>query len=206
MNLLDRIYRVLERVSLWAVWAGGFALLLAAIMIVIEIVGRKIGGASLLGTTIPSFRVPGSDEYSGYIFAGATVWAYAYCLIHRSHIRIDALYNLFPQRVRAVLDVVGLALLGIYVVYLTERAWVVFIGTLEKGSKAATPQQTPLWLPQGVWVTGMTFFAIVTLFVLLYATVCLFSGRIGQVQALAGTMSVAEEVDEETRGVQEMKR
>jgi TRAP-type C4-dicarboxylate transport system permease small subunit len=150
--------------------------------------------------------VPGSDEYSGYIFAGATVWAYAYCLIHRSHIRIDALYNLFPQRVRAVLDVVGLALLGIYVVYLTERAWVVFIGTLEKGSKAATPQQTPLWLPQGVWVTGMTFFAIVTLFVLLYATVCLFSGRIGQVQALAGTMSVAEEVDEETRGVQEMKR
>ena len=206
MNLLDRIYRVLERVSLWAVWAGGFALLLAAIMIVIEIVGRKIGGASLLGTTIQSFRVPGSDEYSGYVFAGATVWAYAYCLIHRSHIRIDALYNLFPQRVRAVLDVVGLALLGIYVVYLTERAWVVFIGTLEKGSKAATPQQTPLWLPQGVWVTGMTFFAIVTLFVLLYATVCLFSGRIGQVQALAGTMSVAEEVDEETRGVQEMKR
>ncbi|MEM1164364.1 MAG: TRAP transporter small permease subunit, partial [Pseudomonadota bacterium] len=70
----------MERVSLWAVWLGGLSLLIAALIIVIEVVGRKLGGG---------FRVPGSDEYSGYIFAGATVWAYAYCLIHRSHIRID---------------------------------------------------------------------------------------------------------------------
>ena len=206
MELLERTYKGLERVSLWAVWLGGFSLLLAAIMIVIEIVGRKIGGTEFLGVTLPSFRVPGSDEYSGYVFAGATTWAYAYCLIHRSHIRIDALYNLFPPRVRAVLDVVGLALLGIYILYLTERAWVVFAGTLEKGSKAATPQQTPLWLPQSVWVTGLTFFAIVTVFVFLYSLLCLLTGRTTQVQRLAGTMSVQEEVEEETRGVQEMKK
>jgi TRAP-type mannitol/chloroaromatic compound transport system permease small subunit len=205
LELLDRIYRVLERVSLWAVWAGGFALLLAAIMIVIEIVGRKIGGTDVLGVTLPSFRVPGSDEYSGYVFAGATTWAYAYCLIHRSHIRIDALYNLFPAPIRAVLDVIGLALLGVYVTYLTERAWVVFIGTLEKGSRAATPQQTPLWLPQAVWVTGLTFFTIVTIFVCFYALVCLVTGRTAQVQRLAGTMSVDEEVAADTKGVREMK-
>ena len=113
MAILDQIHRALERISLWAVWLGGLSLLLAAFMIVIEVVGRKIGGNEVLGLTLPSFRVPGSDEYSAYVFAGATVWAYAYCLIHRSHIRIDALYNLFPQRVRAVLDIVGLALLGL---------------------------------------------------------------------------------------------
>lgn len=206
MDLFDRIYKTLERVSLWAVWAGGFALLLAAFMIVIEIVGRKIGGTEFLGVVLPSFRVPGSDEYSGYVFAGATTWAYGYCLIHRSHIRIDALYNLFSRRVRAILDVVGLLLLGVYVTYLTERAWVVFISTLEKGSRAATPQQTPLWLPQGVWVTGLTFFAFVTLFLCVYTIACLFSGRTAQVQKLAGTMSVQEEVGEETRGVQEMDK
>lgn len=175
-------------------------------MIVIEVVGRKIGGTTVLGLTIPAFRVPGSDEYSGYVFAGATVWAYAYCLIHRSHIRIDALYNLFPQRVRAVLDVIGLALLGVYVLYLTERAWIVFIGTLEKGSKAATPQQTPLWLPQGIWVSGLTFFAIVTLFLFLYTTLYLIRGRSDRVQQLAGTMSVDEEVAEETRGMSEIDK
>ena len=180
--------------------------MLAAFMIVIEIVGRKIGGFELLGFTFPAFRVPGSDEYSGYVFAGATAWAYAYCLIHRSHIRIDALYNLFPQKVRAVLDVIGLTLLSVYILYLTERSVQVYIGTLEKGSRAATPQQTPLWLPQGVWVTGLIFFAIVTVFVTLYAAICLFTGRGAQVTQLAGTMSVQEEVDEETRGVQEMKK
>ena len=35
MELLARIYKVLERLSLWAVWLGGLSLLLAAIMIVI---------------------------------------------------------------------------------------------------------------------------------------------------------------------------
>ena len=206
MDLLDRIYNGMQRVSLWAVWLGGFSLLIAAFVIVIEVIGRKIGGNEILGLTIPSFRVPGSDEYSGYIFAGATVWAYAYCLVHRSHIRIDALYNVFPQRVRAVLDVIGLAFLAIYITYLTERAWTVLLGTLEKGSKAATPQQTPLWLPQTVWVTGLTFFAIVTLFLLLYTLLCLFTGRTTQVQQLAGTMSVQEEVESETKGVKEMDR
>ena len=196
----------MERISLWAVWLGGLSLLIAAFIIVIEVIGRKIGGSEFLGMTLPAFRVPGSDEYSGYIFAGATVWAYAYCLVHRSHIRIDALYNVFPQRVRAVLDVIGLVFLGIFILYLTERAWVVLLKTLEKGSKAATPQQTPLWLPQTVWVGGLTFFCIVTVFLLIYTTLCLFTGRTAQVQQLAGTMSVQEEVESETKGVKELNR
>ena len=206
MELLARIYTWMERISLWAVWLGGFSLLVAAFVIVIEVIGRKIGGTEFLGMVMPKFRVPGSDEYSGYIFGGATVWAYAYCLIHRSHIRIDALYNIFPQRVRAVLDVIGLALLGFYILYLTERAWQVFIGTLEKGSRAATPQQTPLWLPQAVWVTGLTFFCIVTVFLFIYTLLCLFTGRTAQVQKLAGTMSVDEEVEADTKGVKELDR
>ncbi|MEO1491599.1 MAG: TRAP transporter small permease [Pseudomonadota bacterium] len=179
---------------------------MSAVIIVVEVVGRKIGGTTVLGMTLPTFRVPGSDEYSGYIFAGATVWAYAYCLIHRSHIRIDAIYNVMPQRVRAVLDVIGLAFLTLYITYLTERAWVVLLGTLEKGSRAATPQQTPLWLPQTIWVGGLTFFAIVTVFLLVYTALCLVTGRTAQVQQLAGTMSVQEEVASETKGVKEMDR
>ncbi|MEM1300511.1 MAG: TRAP transporter small permease [Pseudomonadota bacterium] len=206
MIFLERIHRVLDRISLWAVWAGGFALMLAAFMIVIEVVGRKIGGTEFLGIAMPSFRVPGSDEYSAYIFAGATTWAYAYALIHRGHIRIDALYNLMPARVRAVLDVIALALLGWYMYFITERSWDLYLKTLKKGSKAATPQQTPLWLPQGVWVTGLTFFTIVTIFLFIYTLVCLIRGNTAKVQALAGTMSVAEEVEEETRGMKEIDR
>ena len=206
MIIFDRIYRMLDRISLWAVWLGGFSLLIAAFMIVIEVIGRKIGGTEFLGIAMPSFRVPGSDEYSAYVFAGATTWAYAYCLIHRGHIRIDALYNLFPARLRAILDVIGLALLGLYMFILTERCWDLYMKTLAKGSKAATPQQTPLWLPQGVWVAGLIFFTVVTIFLFIYSAIHLFRGQISDVQKIAGTMSVDEEVEEETRGMQEIDR
>ena len=119
MDILDSIHRLLSRLSLWAVWAGGLAMLFSALIVFAEVIGRKIGGNEILpGLVLPEFRVPGSDEYTGYIFAGATTWAYAYCLIHRSHIRIDALYNLFPQKVRAILDVIGLALLAFCAVLL----------------------------------------------------------------------------------------
>lgn len=207
MNILDSTYAVLSRLSLWAVWAGGISLLLAALIIAIEVVGRKIGGTTILGLIdFPQFRVPGSDEYSGYIFAGATTWAYAYCLIHRSHIRIDALYNVLGPRLRAILDVVGLILLGIYITYFSIRAWNVFIESWVRNSVSVTPQVTPIWIPQIFWVTGLTFFTIVTLFLAVYTTVCLFTGRTDTVRQVAGTMSVQEEVEEETKGVKELDK
>ncbi|MEM6624885.1 MAG: TRAP transporter small permease [Pseudomonadota bacterium] len=207
MNIFDRIYAFLGGISLWAVWAAGTALLLSAFMIGVEIVGRKLGGTEIFGLfTMPQFRIPGSDEYSGYVFAGGTVWAYAYCLIHRSHIRIDALYNVLPAGVRAFLDVFGLVLLGIYITYFTNKAWGVFLESWDRNSVSVTPQLTPLWIPQIFWVTGLTFFTIVTLFLIVYTSVALLTGRIGQVQQLAGTMSVQEEVAEETKGVKELDR
>ncbi len=206
-GIFDRSYNALTTISLWAVWAGGIALLVAAFIIAIEVVGRKIGGTSILGlVNFPQFRVPGSDEYSGYVFAGATTWAYAYCLIHRSHIRIDALYNVLSPRIRAVLDVVGLALLGVYIVYLTIKAWGVFLTSWVDGSVSVTPQLTPVWIPQIFWVAGLTFFTIVTLFLIVYTTVCLFTGRSETVRQVAGTMSVEEEVEEETKGVKELDK
>ena len=207
MKIFERLYAAMGSVSLWAVWAGGFALLLCAFLIAIEVVGRKVGGTEILGLfTMPQFRIPGSDEYSGYVFAGATVWAYSYCLIHRSHIRIDALYNVLSTRLRAILDVVGLCLLGFYIAYLTFRAWGVFLESWDRNSVSVTPQLTPLWIPQVFWVTGLTFFTIVTLLLILYTAIALFTGRIATVQTVAGTMSVQEEMAEETRGIKELDK
>lgn len=208
--LFPIVYRVLRRVSLWAVWIGGLALLLSAFMITVEVVGRKIGGNSfdILGLviTLPAFRVPGSDEYSGYVFAGATTWAYSYCLLHRSHIRIDALYNQLPRLVRAMLDVVGLAALLFFMGYFTLQALGVVQETWINDSVSNTTQRTPLLLPQIAWLTGLVFFVITLSFLFAYALITLILGDTARVQAMAGTMSVEEEMTEETRGIQEMKR
>ena len=142
--------------------------------------------------TFPQFRIPGSDEYSGYVFAGATTWAYAYCLIHRSHIRIDALYNVLSTRCARSWMSSGMALLGFYITYFTIKAWGVFLESWEKNSVSVTPQLTPLWIPQIFWVTGLTFFTIVTLFLIAYTATALFRGQTATVQQVAGTMSVQE--------------
>ena len=81
------VHRALHRISLWAVWVGGFMLMLTAIMVTADVLSRKIFNVTMSG----------ADEISGYVFGAATTWAYGYCLLHRSHIRIDALSRVMPQ-------------------------------------------------------------------------------------------------------------
>lgn len=190
------IQKGLERISLWAVWIGGGALLLSAIMVTVDVLCRKFLGVTMSG----------SDEITGYVFAGATTWAYAFCLLHRSNIRIDALYNLLPQGVRAVLDIVGLLLLFLYMSYLTAKAVEVFSTSWTNNSVSVTTLLTPIWIPQFVWLTGLVFFNITLIFLIVRAALTLVLVGPAAVQGLTGTLSVQEEIAEETQGIKELER
>lgn len=194
MKAFVTVHGVLERLSLWAVWVGGAALLLAAIMVTLDVLSRKYLNVTMSG----------SDEITGYVFAGSTTWAYAYCLLHRSNIRIDALYNILPLPVRAVLDIVGLLLLQLYMGYLTNKAVDVFADSWANDSVSVTTLLTPLWIPQLVWLTGLVFFNITLVFLIVYAILSFFVGGAPAVQRLTGTLSVQEEIAEGTAGVKEM--
>lgn len=196
MHVLEAIHGGLEKMSRFAVWVGGAALLLAAIMVTVDVLCRKFLGVTMSG----------SDEISGYVFAGGTTWAYSYCAIHRSNIRIDALYNFLPRPVRAVLDVVGLVLLFVYMWLLTVAGWQVFITSWEKDSVAISTLATPLWIPQMFWITGLTMFMITLGFLIVYSGIALVTGQIDTVQKVAGTLSVQEEIEEETHGIDELRR
>ncbi len=151
-----------------------------------------------------NITMSGSDEITGYVFAGATTWAYAYCLIHRANIRIDAFYNIMPRSVRAILDIVGLVLLFIYMAYLTAKAVDVFATSWVNDSVSVTTLLTPLWIPQLVWLGGLLFFIFTLSFLILYTIISLFVEGPASVQALAGTRSVQEEIAEETHGIKEI--
>jgi TRAP-type C4-dicarboxylate transport system permease small subunit len=191
MGLLGRIHQILEHISRIAVWAGGAALLLAAIMVTIDVFMRKFF----------SMTMSGSDEVSGYVFAIATTWAYSYCLLHRSNVRIDAFYNLLAPRLRAVLDILGMVLLLFYMAYLTNKAWDVFFTSWQRNSVSITTLSTPLWIPQLLWVLGLSLFVFTLSFLLLYTIVSLIKGDIAQVQRIAGALSVEDEIAEETHGI-----
>lgn len=196
MHVLETIHGWLEKLSRFAVWVGGAALLAAAIMVTVDVLARKFLGVTMSG----------SDEISGYVFAAGTTWAYSYCAIHRSNIRIDALYNLLPPTVRAILDVVGLVLLFIYMQLLTSKGWDVFMTSWTSNSLAISAMATPLWIPQLFWIMGLIMFLITLGFLIIYSGFALITGQIDTVQKVAGTMSVQEEIEEETHGIEELKR
>ena len=188
---MQQLHALLGRISRYAVWVGGAALLGAAVLVTLEIFLRGAFNVS----------IGGADEISGYIFAASTTWAYSFCLLHRANVRIDAFYNFLPRPVRAVLDVVGTVLLLGYMGILTESALNVFLESWANNSTAITTLQTPLWIPQLFWLAGLMLFMVTLIVVALYSLLTLLRGDIAGVQRIAGVRSIDEEVAEETHGM-----
>ena len=161
--MLESIHSRLERISQLAVWVGGAALLAAALMVTVDVLSRKIFNITMSG----------SDEYSGYVFSATTTWAYSYCLLHRSNVRIDALYNYLPRKVTAILDVVGLLLLFYFMSIMTYYAMVSFVDSWVNNSVSITTLGTPQWIPQLFWVAGLILFFVTLIFVVVYSIVAL---------------------------------
>ncbi len=186
------IHNKLTHISRAAVWAGGAALMLSAIMVTVDVLMRKVF----------SMTMSGSDEITGYVFAVSTTWAYSYCLLHRANVRIDAIYNLLPALARALLDILGLGLLLWYMLVLTDQAITVFHTSWIYDSVAITTLATPLWIPQLLWVAGLIMFVFTLLFVILYVVWSLLRRDLATVRKVAGTLSVEEEIEEETLGME----
>ena len=185
------IHARLEKLSQYAVWLGGASLLAAALMVTVDVLSRKIFNVTMSG----------SDEYSGYVFSATTTWAYSFCLLHRSNVRIDALYNLLPRPVTATLDVIGLALLMYYMSYMTYFALVSFQNSWVSNSVSITTLGTPQWIPQLFWVAGLVLFFLTLIFVVIYALVALLQRNWDLVARIAGVPSIAEVMEEETHGI-----
>ena len=131
--------------------AGGYALLFLAILISFEIIARKFF----------SYSVMGIDDLGGYVLAVCTSIGACYALIIRSHARVDILATRLPSKGRSILNALTMVCMGAIAVFATWRSILVLMESIEFNSIATNPLQTPLWLPQSVWLAGMVFFAIV---------------------------------------------
>jgi len=189
--MLQRLHGALEQISRVAVWCGGAALLAAAVIVTVDVFLRKFF----------SITMSGWDEMSGYVCAAGTTGAYSYTVLHRSNVRIDALYNFLPRSVRAILDIVGVTLLMIYMGMLTEKAVLVFVTSWENDSVSISTLAAPLWIPQLFWVAGLLLFMLTLVVVILHALVGLLKGDLDRVQKVAGVPSVEEGIEEELHGM-----
>jgi TRAP-type mannitol/chloroaromatic compound transport system permease small subunit len=190
---MDRLLSLARQLSRIGAWCGGALVAASALMISIDVLMRK-----LLATTLG-----GASEISGYVLAVSATWAFALALLDRAHVRIDSLYVLLPARACALLDIVSLLAFMVFAGILTMQGWAMFEQTFELGSRSLTPLETPLWIPQFLWLTGFAFFFAVMLLLLVRAATAFVTGRIGDVTRLLGSRTALQELEE---AIQEHER
>ena len=184
---VERLLRRANALSLGAAWFGGAITLASVLLICFDVLVRKFFG----------FTTGGADELSGYAFAISTSWSLALVVLHRGNVRVDALYQLLPVRVSAVLDWLSLVALGVFMVFLTYYASFVVDTSWTQSSAANTPLATPLWIPQGLWFLGLVWMCLVLALMLVRASVALVTGDITTIKDLCGVRSAEEEAEEE---------
>jgi TRAP-type C4-dicarboxylate transport system permease small subunit len=188
--MLDAALRGAGHLARWGAWASGALFLAAAFLIAFDVTARKLFSVS----------IGGSDELSGYCLAMGAAWSYAFALLHRANIRVDALYKYFPRPARAALDLLALVALAGFMMVVSYYAFEVLASSLHFSSRANTPLQTPLWIPQAVWLAGFAFF-LATLYLVTFKALLLFlRQKYPELDRLAGLPSAAEEVEEELAG------
>ena len=87
----------------------------------------------------------------------------------------------------------GLAAISVW------QGWHVLDESLLFDSRASTPLQTPMWIPQGLWLAGLAVFAGVTFACAVHAVILFVKDR-GRLNELYGPLSLEGQIAVETQG------
>jgi TRAP-type C4-dicarboxylate transport system permease small subunit len=186
-KLLDPVVAAARRFSSYCAWAGGIIFFAVALLITVEVVVRRAFSISLTG----------ADELSGYGFAIATTFAFAYATLERAHIRVDTAYLYLPTLWQALFDLLAaLLLLGFFGVLL-RHGWEVVAETFRTNAHSNTPLHAPLIFPQFAWWLGLLLTVFVALLLLLRAAIHILLGEFAASRALIGTRGMEEEIADE---------
>lgn len=178
---------ILHSVSRVLVWIGGILILGSAVLVTIEVLLRRFF----------NYSIGGADELSGYAFAVATTFGFAYALFERAHIRVDALLVILPRWLRIAFSFFGLALLVGFAAIICLQAWGLVSDTLQHGSRSITPMRTPLAIPQIPWLLGWGFFVLCGIVLWLASLWSLLKGDPAATERMIGVKTLDEQIEDE---------
>ena len=165
---------------------GGYILLFLSILIVFEIIARKLF----------SFSLQGVDEIGGYVVAITGTFGFAYALIERTHTRIDIILDHVPLAFRNLLNLLAYALSTGVALFMMRYGYEALSETIMFQSRSSTPLQTIMWVPQSMWVAGLVVFTITAVAMLVHLLVLHFKDpELGF--HLYGPPTIQAEVDRE---------
>lgn len=189
------LLRAVEQLAVMLALFAGMAIAVLAVLITIDIVGRDFFGASIQGT----------DEIGGYVLAFVGSLGMALTLLRRGHPRIEIFFRFFPRGLRDALHALAQLAMAGFAVFMAWHALGELQTTLRFGAITNTPLQTPLWVPQAVWLAGMIFFAITACLSTLHALLLFMTDR-AAIERRYGAPTVDEEVRQYVRSEREDAR
>ncbi len=143
----------------WSARLGGATILLSALLVSAEVIARNLG----LGIRLHAF------ELTNYAFAAAVAFGLSFAATQRAHIRIDVAYQFLPVSLRALLDLLAMALLTVMATGMAWYAWKVVRKSLALGARPNSTLDIPLAIPQSFWAIGLSWFALVSFLLTLQA-------------------------------------
>lgn len=182
-----------ERLASAAIRAGGLLMLAAALLVAVDVSLRKLF----------SITLGGADELAGYAFAIASSWSFAFVLLKRGNVRIDALYMHLPLRLCALLDFLAVLALGSFAAVLARYGYEVMAFSWSLGARSNSSLQVPLWLPQLAWWAGLVLYVATLALLLLRSARLLLGGRFGELHELLGARTAEEEAADEATQARE---
>ena len=158
-----------------------------SVVVTVETLSRKLF----------NFSIQGADELGGYALAIGSTLAFSLALVGRNHIRVDIFHDMFPRRVRALLNWLSIVLLAAIGVLFVAVSYRVLDESVAFRSTAQTPWATPLIYPQALWYAGLVVFMLFGVGYAARATWLVARGRIDELNVEFQPKSTKDEVKEE---------
>jgi TRAP-type mannitol/chloroaromatic compound transport system permease small subunit len=184
---LDAALGAAQRVARAGALGGGLLILAAALLVSVDVTLRKLANTTL----------GGADELSGYALAIGSTWSFAFVLLARGHVRIDALYQHLPRKLAAACDLAAIVALLAFASLIAWHGAGVLAQSWQLGARSNSSLAVPLAIPQALWWIGYALFVACALLLLLRAAAALWAGDVAAANRLIGARSIEEEAAEE---------
>jgi len=150
MNILQGIDRFMERLALMGRLVSSGLLLLMAVLINVEVIGRYLLGFSTLI----------ADEYSAYFFVGCTFLGFIYSFRRGHFLRVSLIVDRMKPRTQKIFHCWAAFLGFLLSAVATYEVAMLTRMSIQFGSVSIQPSATPLWIPQIIMPLGMGALAL----------------------------------------------
>jgi len=153
MNIIQAMDGFMERLAQMGRLVSSGLLLLMAVLINVEVLGRYFLGFSTLI----------ADEYSAYFFVGCTFLGFIYSFRQGHFLRVGLVVDRMKPRTQKILHCWAAFLGFLLSVVVTYEVAMLTRMSIQFHSVSIHPSATPLWIPQIIMPLGMGALALLFL-------------------------------------------